>query len=260
MKPWVEYLLQELTINDLADQLEQRLWNKRNNCCSAPVYSRWGDGEFSAMMGLPGENCDNHKYYPDMGKELRIAFHKQFTYGCNFYYGLVPIAVKVFGDDIQKFINSQFIYPAFAPMWVSGNILMEANRSGNIGQFLKTCRSYRMLYVGNSELQQHLEKDRFLNIRNWVEVPQVNCWLYWKEILEEIVFKVFDHRLDMIGFSAGMPSKVFISELKRMFKNRVEVPMIDFGSMWDGYYGLNTRKYHADYNWQEIREKNLNEK
>ena len=32
--------------------------------------SRFGDGEWAAILGFKGENCDGHYYFPELSKEL----------------------------------------------------------------------------------------------------------------------------------------------------------------------------------------------
>ncbi|MEF8811131.1 MAG: hypothetical protein V5A47_09435, partial [Bacteroidales bacterium] len=34
------------------------------------AFARYGDGEWNAIFGKDGTNCDGHEYYEDMGKRL----------------------------------------------------------------------------------------------------------------------------------------------------------------------------------------------
>ena len=36
-------------------------------------FTRWGDGEWFCVMGVNGQNCDGHKYFPEMRKLLNNA-------------------------------------------------------------------------------------------------------------------------------------------------------------------------------------------
>ena len=36
-------------------------------------FTRWGDGEWFCSMGVPGQNCDGHKYFPEMRESLNTA-------------------------------------------------------------------------------------------------------------------------------------------------------------------------------------------
>jgi len=260
MIPWKDYLHKELSIGEFTEIFAS--FDEEEDYRNAPVYSRWGDGEFSAIFQIEGKNCDGHQYYSEMGTALNHVLKTQYQFGSAFYCGLVPIAVKVFGDRINQYVYSMFqdmqtgenFSNVFAPKWISGNILMEANREGQIGGFLKMLRDkYRILYVGPKRLRP-LENDDFINICGWVEVSSNDAWRYHQKVYSQIITDIFSKRCNMICFSAGMPSKVLIYEIRRVLKN---IPMIDFGSMWDGYFGYNSRKYHNDYDWDQVREKNL---
>lgn len=46
--------------------------------------ARYGDGEFNAIFGRDGANCDHHPYFPEMGRELARILSSQPPY----YLGL----------------------------------------------------------------------------------------------------------------------------------------------------------------------------
>ena len=50
--------------------------------------SRFGDGEWNAVLNVIGENCDGHQYFQDM----RIALKQVFEKKNNYYNGIQPLA------------------------------------------------------------------------------------------------------------------------------------------------------------------------
>ena len=61
-------------------------------------FSRFGDGEWNAILGKPGQNCDGHAFFPELGADLRDALIQKLPY----LYGMQVRAVKCMGKEIQK--------------------------------------------------------------------------------------------------------------------------------------------------------------
>ncbi len=89
-------------------------------------YARYGDGEWNAILGKadskgnPGKNCDNHKYFPDMGKRLKRIIDNKPKY----YIGLQSLAIK------QNTGKPEYDRLVKKNQWCSTEIFTKASKKG----------------------------------------------------------------------------------------------------------------------------------
>jgi hypothetical protein len=55
------------------------------------AFSRWGDGEWSCLLGSGGGNCDGHEYFDSLGKRLREVLRTNPKY----FLGMQPKALSM---------------------------------------------------------------------------------------------------------------------------------------------------------------------
>jgi hypothetical protein len=63
-------------------------------------FARYGDGEWSAILGKPGGNCDGHEYFPELRERLAAAVRTPRGY----YYALQRHAMRTLGFKIVSWI------------------------------------------------------------------------------------------------------------------------------------------------------------
>ena len=66
------------------------------------TFSRYGDGEWFAILGKGGQNCDGVKYTLPLTNALAATIiypHDDEHY----YYGMLKIALKVLWNNIRRF-------------------------------------------------------------------------------------------------------------------------------------------------------------
>lgn len=191
-------------------------------------YSRFNDGEINAISGnIPnGSNCDGHRYFPEMGRELK-AILVNYKFSENYiiesydywYYSLSNVRGVI--DEIKninknlKLLNYDFI-----------RIMHERDTSKFI-ELLEMLKHKNLVLVGPKYLKN---LNRFFKF-DFIEVPLKNCYLDKDRIIHEM--KIIDDQKENMFFllSASMPSKIFIHQMSDN-KNT----FIDWGSVWDTFF------------------------
>jgi hypothetical protein len=88
-------MIAETTLEFFLDKIRSR---------EAFAFSRWGDGEWKSVLGQhkPGKhNCDGHRFFPPMGKELGQVLRSKPEY----LLGLQSLALKLLRPEINKFLQ-----------------------------------------------------------------------------------------------------------------------------------------------------------
>lgn len=212
------------------------------------ALSRFGDGEWNAILGnLVGEkNCDGSPYTIKLRDELRSILKANSPY----FHTMTAIARRLQGDEIDHYIAEHKL-----PLkWWGGDSLLNALLVGGLHQFFMQVNRKRVMYVGPIHLKD-LKKDRLLNVKNFVNVPYSYAYDCIDNLVDKIHNGVLIDGIDFIGFSAGMATKAMIERLYAIQGDAVT--MVDFGSMFDGFYGVVSRKYIQHADWRMIVNKNF---
>lgn len=192
-------------------------------------FVRYGDGEFNAVLGVQGENCDGHKYYGDMGNALAQTLHKPRTE--KYFYGIGPKATKrAFSENVNWFLERH----AVSIPWHDSEVFLTASLAGALHPLIERIRNLPdTVLVGPRYLQSlHLCKQH-------IPVPEKNAWLYRNEARNELS-KVM-REASLILFSSGFLSKVLIWELHPYCVRKTF--LWDTGSVFDMYCGRDSRTY-----------------
>lgn len=190
------------------------------------TFSRFGDGEWSAILGREGANCDGHGYFPDMGAALANVLRSNPEY----FVGMQNHAMRTMGPEIIPWAMKNKVdldYMVNADVWHYASI------HGEFQKFFDAIRGQEVMLVGPATLRE-------LKWTYFVGIPDKNCWLAKDTIMRHIEKSI--SYVDIVLFSAGMPSNVMIHELYRVYgKNKT---LLDMGSVFDPYAGRTTRSYH----------------
>ncbi len=202
-------------------------------------FSRWGDGEWSAIFQTRPEthgNVDGHLFYKDMGEELARIVKSRPKY----YLGMQRFArEETHPQLIESFLieNNLQDYP-----WINADVWHHASIKGYFEEFFEALKERSVIFVAPEYLCK-IDKFSFMHIR----VPEQNCWLHRKEILEEVtrtldLYDAAGAADQVVLFCASMPTKYIIDELYKEFGDRHT--LLDLGSVFDPYVGKASRSYH----------------
>lgn len=199
------------------------------------VLSRYGDGEFMAMLGMRGANCDGHVFFAQMGQELTAALKDYAGHDEDFIFATSPIARRTLGKEIERFLSSLGVK---LHAHHTGT-LTEASLSGELSPLVSGLAKRKTLYVGPARLKQfvthHFAAD-------FVEIPLQNCYLKMTPTLVDIYRKLDTGRFDVVAFSASMAANVMVARIWKQYYQRVT--LLDLGSLFDFYAtGIATRSY-----------------
>jgi hypothetical protein len=212
------------------------------------TFSRYGDGEWNAILGVEGANCDGHPYFPELGEELRASIIKRQ----NFFYALQPRAIRSMRKELQQFLSINHIKLA----WHNADVFHDSNKHGRLFSLIDTLRSMNVIVVGPAQLRKI--KENVFDYKDFIEIPTQNCYLAKNEIRESVLKMVSRYERPVFAFSASMATKVLIYELFPLIGS--DCWLIDFGSLWDVYVGNKSRNVYLKRDWEKIIQKNIHGK
>jgi hypothetical protein len=194
-------------------------------------FARFGDGEFNAIYGKKGSNCDGHEYFPDMGKRLREVLESK----PNYIVGLQPLTLAS-----ERWPQIQQDFPGID--WVDADSIHNASIDGKLELLFESLNGRDVLLVG----PKHLAKFK-TNEWNFIFTPERNCWLDYSVIrdmvyrwwFETMTVKAFRDRKPVILLSCSMMAEIMLHDM-----NQQSTTIIDMGSVLDPYAGVKSRRYH----------------
>lgn len=197
-------------------------------------YSRFNDGELIAAIkqtdigkSLQTEkNCDNHKYFPEMGKELleSLKYGNDKNYIIQYLWGW--IRNNQFNQYTEFLIQNKFITGSYQKSDFLQHMLRYEPEKFKI--FINEIKKYDIVFVGPS----YTSEITFLGKYKHIQIPQVNCYLEKKSIINNIEKEITGNQ--MILFAASMTTNVLIMELFQKYGN--DNFMIDIGSLFDIFF------------------------
>lgn len=196
------------------------------------AFSRWGDGEWSAILGRPGANCDGQAYTPSLRTALGDVLRRRPTYSL----GIQRLARRRMGADIDAWLAQEGLSDL---PWTEAGILHTASINAALEPFLEALRARPPILVGPARLAR-LES-RFPLVDH-VVIPDTAAWDVRAQLLREGVEALDCHPGAPVIVSAGMGANVLIDHWVTTHPDRC---LIDTGSLWDPYVGVATRRYHA---------------
>ena len=213
------------------------------------AFSRWGDGEFNCLLGVKGENCDGVRYTPELRRDLlRVLTDYKNAHALNYYFGFLEISREIHKDNLRAFMLD---YPLVV-RWSEGDFLHQANRTGKLFPLIEALRSKDVLYVGPNHLRL-LDSNNIVRINTFVEVPAIGAYDEISRIKKDVLNKTKPNQL--IGVSMGIGAKVLIHDLYYSIGSDHQI--IDFGSVFDGYVGVFSRKYFSRKEWMTYVKMNV---
>jgi hypothetical protein len=210
-------------------------------------FSRFGDGEWNAILGRPGENCDGHAFFPELGADLREALVARPAYLCGMQYR----AIRDMGTDIRAFLAKNGV---MVP-WQDADVFHYANNDATLFPLVKQLRAMKVVVVGPAHLRA-VNRTLF-PYDHFIEIPLKNCYTARRET-EAQVREYFNRSGPAVfAFSASMTTNVLIHRLFPLMGPSSW--LIDFGSLWDVYVGVKSRGGYASDDWSRRIKKNCGE-
>jgi hypothetical protein len=210
-------------------------------------FSRFGDGEWNAILDRPGENCDGHAFFPELGADLRQALLSPQPY----VYGMQMRAIRDMGGEIRAFLRKGGI----SMPWQDADVFHYANNDGLLFPLVKQLRSMKVVVVGPAHLRAL--SDAVFPYVHFVEIPVKNCYLSRSDIEKGVRAYYESSGPAVFAFSASMTTNVLIQNLFPLMG--ATSWLIDFGSLWDVYVGVKSRGGYAAEDWSVRIRKNLGE-
>lgn len=191
------------------------------------AFSRFGDGEWYAILGRKGANCDGHNYYPGLGSRLKKILKSRPAY----YLGMQHRALRALRNEIKSYLELP---------WMRADVLHYASLNGDLYRFFDVLTNKTVIIVGPA----YLAKIKHIRYTDFLEIPLKNCWLQYEEIKARLFkyLSVYNKKGTVFLFCASMMSNVLIDDVYQAFGNHYI--LIDAGSVLDPYAGKLTRKYH----------------
>jgi len=199
------------------------------------AFSRWGDGEWSCILGADGANCDGHKYYRSLGIELASVLV------CNpeYFTGMQPMAMRIMGGRIKQWLDEMGIKRG----WCNADVIHEASENGEMDKFF-TCLNRCNWHLVSSFTRRELEQLPLIIKSENINVPFNNAWAQYPAIKGLVLHRAeIANKGDVILFCAGMMSKVLIDDVHKLYGSKLT--LIDIGSAFDPYAKRVTRNYHV---------------
>ncbi len=194
------------------------------------AFSRWGDGEWRALLGYAGENCDGHPYSGALREDLTRVLESRPTYRV----GLQPFAVRTLGRDITRWLTRR----GMSLPWVNADVFHRASIEDGLAPLVSALATRSVVLIG----PQRLEALDLVPHVGHVVIPERNCYAHYPETLQEACEAISDLGGHLVvSVSAGMMANLLIDDLHRLYP---EHTYLDMGSLWDPYVGRVTRTYH----------------
>lgn len=200
------------------------------------ALSRYGDGEWTAMLGyVGGKNCDGHQYFPELGDALRWAVTRYYG-DPDFLCAVSPIARRTIGGKADAWLTMNGLE---GMVFHHTGVFVDASINGELSPFVQALRRSRMIYVGPPQLRPFIVEQ--FAPAHYVTVPQVDCFLDRRRILGEIRGHL-SASIQVIAMSASMLANVLAADLWGLHRGMYTV--LDLGSLFDPYAtGKATRSY-----------------
>lgn len=204
------------------------------------ALTRWGDGEWSALLGLPGENCDGHLY----SKRLRLDLRAVLLARPPYELAMQQLALRRFGPQITAWLTER----GLAFDWVNAETFARHSAAGELQPLVDALATRAVILVGPAHLAGI---SRLFPIVQHIVVPARNCHTEVRRVTRDCARALTAVQEAVLAVSASMSANVIIHRL--YVGGFAHQTLVDFGSLWEPYVGYATRSYHRRVLAQEGR-------
>lgn len=194
------------------------------------AFTRYGNGEWDCILDLYHRTrSGSQAFNPKLRKALTATLTE---HGGGTSYPAIQATGYLERLGLLPKAEAWLAQNAPGLDWHGGEVFHHASRRGELAPFVEAMRMHRVVVVG----PPHLLGLPFASV--FVPVKERNCWDDVGELYAQL------SRLSncVITFSAGPTAKVLIHRLYPIIGKSCW--LLDMGSLWDPYCGVQSRKYH----------------
>jgi hypothetical protein len=193
-------------------------------------FVRYGNGEWDCILDLYHRTRSGSQYFNN-GLQDALSETLKLEPPDNYYVAIQSTtflaSVGILRQAEKWLSRYRLSYP-----WYDGEVFHKASRNEQLYPLIKALHKKKVVVVGPHWLMALPFSNTFIPIR-----PK-NCWQDFPDIYRRLIGL---HNA-VISFSAGPAAKVLIRRLYPVIGDNCW--LIDFGSMWDPYCGVQSRRYH----------------
>ena len=193
------------------------------------AFSRWGDGEWNALLGYTGATCDGQVYSSELRARLTDVLERRPSY----WLGLQSLAQKVHGPAMIAWLARRRL----SLSWIDADVLAQASRQDVLEPFLAALQGRDVVLVGPATLRSL----SVISPKAFVEVSPKDAFadlVATSTRIQEALQGLID---PVVCLSAGPTAKLLVDAGVRA---RPDATWIDCGSLWEPYVGIVSRTYH----------------
>lgn len=197
------------------------------------AVSRWGDGEWSALLGRSGETCDGARYSAALRRALTDILEARPIYDLQ----LGPMALRRFAGEVELWLERRRLFFD----WGDAGMWARASQDGSLMLLSAALADRTVILIGPDGLRKlpghvlapvrHIvtpDRDAF-DVVDWLTTEGSGAIVWARD------------RAPVVAVSAGPAAKIVVDRLAAHYP---QATIIDFGSVWDPYAGRTTRTYH----------------
>lgn len=193
-------------------------------------FVRYGNGEWDCILDLfYRTRSGSQRFTPD----LRAALIESLTtpHAGDYYTALQSVGFLTRVGILSQ-AEAWLAEQRLSPSWYDGEVFTKASMKGQLRPLIEALENKRVVVVG----PKWLMKLPFASV--FVPVTSHDCWAQARKIEAQLS----ELRNVVVAFSAGPTAKVLIHRLAPVIGGHSW--LIDFGSVWDPYCGVRSRRYH----------------
>lgn len=194
------------------------------------ALSRWGDGEWAAVLGKAGATVDGQTYTARLRDDLRAVLMDRPTY----WLGMQGFAQRRMGGEIAAWLSAH----GLTFVWVDADLFARQSVTGHLQRFIDALRLRNVVFVGPEHLWA---VSSLFPVRQYVVIPDHECYDSIDRVLSATRRAMEGRPAPVVLVSAGPAANVLIH---RLWTEDQGATLIDCGSLWEPYAGYRTRTYH----------------
>lgn len=196
-------------------------------------FSRWGDGEWRAILGRKtGFNCDGHYYTAALAQDLMTVLRSKPDYAL----GMQRLAMRLWGEKIEDWLVESDLQKL---EWSNCDVFHRAAINGRMRDMVGTMKNRDVILVGPKHLSGIGKKS--FKPRGHVVVPDRVAHEARLSIVRETREMMDRIKNSVVSVCAGMTAEIIVHDLHQT--HGLQHTIIDFGSLWDPLVGVNSRSY-----------------
>lgn len=202
------------------------------------AFSRWGDGEWSCIMGRQGHNKAGMPYSAALRRDLIGVLNSVPTYDIGLAASVIlgrNAARRQLAAEVSAWLDSRGAWLK----WVDADGLARRSMAGDLHPFIAALATRQVVLVGPNYLR---ELGLFPVAARVAVPPRMRHEEEIDRLLRETAAALAARPRAVVAISAGMTANVLIDRLRPVYP---AAALVDCGSLWEPYTGRICRRYHV---------------